>query len=69
MLGRMGEAKQPVIRKKLCQKVAADEVLRVIPVLAVTGQAPLVMLQEAAAGMVPVVALAAVGKVNNLISP
>jgi hypothetical protein len=72
----MGDAEQPVRRMKLCQKVTADEVLRVIPVL-VVGLAPLAGLRGAVGLMVPVVvqaaamevlqavALAAVEKVND----
>ena len=44
---------------KLCQKVTADEVLRVIQVLAATGQAPLASLRVAVVAVLPVVALAA----------
>jgi hypothetical protein len=72
----MGDAEQPARRVKLCQKVTADEVLRVIPVL-VVGLAPLAGLRGAVGLMVPVVvqaaamevlqavALAAVEKVND----
>jgi len=79
LLGRVGEAKQPVIRKERCQKVTADEVLRVIQVLAATGQAPLASLRVAVAGVLPVVDLvaavevppvagqAAAGKVNEFL--
>lgn len=72
----MGDAEQPARRVKSCQKVTADEVLRVIPVL-VVGLAPLAGLRGAVGLMVPVVvqaaamevlqavALAAVEKVND----
>jgi hypothetical protein len=75
----VGDAEQPVIRKKTCQKVTAVEVLRVIQVLVETGQALLASLQVAVAGVLPVVDLvaavevspvadqAAAGKVNEFL--